>query len=89
MVHAVLAGITLSQMCHTLPTKLNLVILSQALSGGLFAFYKVDQFSQVFNLGGIRRDGGGNRYHGYALTWEFPSQPSKTELLPRGNIVSA
>ena len=76
-------------MCHTLHTKLNLVILSQALSGGLFAFYKVDQFSQVFNLGGIKRDGGGNRYHGYALTWEFPSQPSKTKLLPCGNNVSA
>ena len=53
MVHAVHAGIIQLQMLVTTLTKLNRVIPSQALSGGLFAFIVVDQISQVFILGGI------------------------------------
>ena len=67
MVHAVLAGITLSPMFHTTLTKLNPVQQSPMLSRA-FSFLVVDSFTQVFNLGGIRRDGGGNRYQSQLLT---------------------
>jgi len=67
VVHAVHAGITLSQMCHTTLTKLNPVQQSPMLSRA-FSFLVVDCFTQVFNLGGIVRDGGGNRYQSQLLT---------------------
>ena len=66
MVHAVLAGITLSPMLATTLTKLNLVTSNPLRR--VFVFLLVDCFSQVFNLGGIVRDGGGNRYQSQLLT---------------------
>ena len=65
-------------MLVTTLTKLYLV--NQALLGGLFVFLVVDQISQVLFLGGIDCHRGGNRYQSHTLIWEFPSQPSKTEL---------
>ena len=62
MVHAVHAGITLSQMCHTTRTKFFPVVPSPRKRA--FAFLVVDSFTQVFNLGGFDRRGGGNRYQG-------------------------
>lgn len=68
MVHAVLVGIIRLPMLVTTLTKFYPVILSQALKRGLFAFIVVDQFSQVFILGGIDWRGVENRYQGHTLT---------------------
>ena len=77
MVHAVLAGIIQLQMCHTTLTKFNLVIPSPLRRA--FSFLVVDSFTQVFILGGIRRDAGGNRYQSRLL---ISFLPSFTRLLP-------
>ena len=58
-------------MFHTTPTKFYPVTPSQALERGLFAFYLVDQISQVFILGGIDCRGVGNRYQSHTLTWFY------------------
>lgn len=89
MVHVGLAGIIQLLMLVTTPTKLYPVIPSQALFGGLFAFYLVDQISQVFILGGIDCRGVGNRYHCHALIWFQPSPTELFEMLPQGDKVSA
>ena len=60
MVHAVHAGIIQSPMLATTLTKLNLVTSNPLRR--VFSFLVVDSFTQVFNLGGIDRHGGGNRY---------------------------
>ena len=71
MVHAVHAGIIQSPMLATTLTKLNLVTSNPLRR--VFSFLVVDSFTQVFNLGGIRRDAGGNRYQSQLLIREFPS----------------
>ena len=70
MVIAVHAGITQSQMCHTLLTKFNPVQHSPTLSRA-FSFSIVDYFTQVLILGGLFAGGRGNRYQGSLLTWLF------------------
>ena len=65
MVIAVLAGIIQLQMSATTLTKFFLVVPSPLRRA--FAFLVVDYFTQVFNLGGIVRRGGGNRYQSHLL----------------------
>ena len=71
MVHAVHAGIIQSPMLATTLTKFNLVTSNPLRR--VFSFLVVDSFTQVFNLGGIRRDGGGNRYQSQLLILFLPS----------------
>ena len=88
MVHAVLAGITLSQMCHTTLTKLNLVNLVRLspIHSRAFSFYNTLVKDSSLNLGGLIDTRGGNRYQGSLLIWEFPSHHQVklgfTRLLP-------
>lgn len=69
MVHAVLAGITRLLMFHTLLTRLNLVLPSPLRRA--FCFSIVDYFTQVLFFRGIDIDGGGNRYQGFLLSFNF------------------
>ena len=82
MVHAVHAGITQSQMCHTTRTKLNLVRPSPRERA--FVFLLVECFSRVFNLGGLDQRGGGNRYQSHLLISTSPNQV----LTPFNSVVA-
>ena len=72
MEHAVLAGITQSQMFHTTHTKLDLVKLSPIHSRA-FSIYNTRVKDSSLNLGALIDTRGGNRYQSSLLIWEFPS----------------
>ena len=74
MEHAVHAGITQFQMLATALTKFFPVVPSPRKRA--FAFLLVDRFTQVFNLGGFDRHGGGNRYQGSSLILTLPTKLS-------------
>lgn len=68
MVHAVLVGITPLPMLVTVPTKLNLVNLVRSSPlRRAFSFCNTLVKHSGFNLGGITRHGGGNRYQSSLL----------------------
>ena len=69
MVHAVHAGITKLLMLATWLTRLNVVNTSRHKPA--FSFLIVDYSTQHYNLGGITRHGGGNRYQSLLLIFDF------------------
>ena len=69
MVHAVHAGITQLLMLATWLTKLYVVDYSPLRRA--FCFSMVDYFTQLLFLGGSDCDGGGNRYQGFLLSFNF------------------
>ena len=76
MVHAVHVGITLSLMCHTTLTKLNLVNLvklSPILSRA-FSIYNTRVKHSSLNLWGLDQREGGNRYQSYMFIQKSPSK---------------
>jgi hypothetical protein len=63
-------------MFHTVRTKLNLVNLVRLspMMSRAFSFYNTLVKDSSLILGGFDHRGGGNRYQGSSLIWEFPSQ---------------
>jgi hypothetical protein len=76
VVHVVLAGITLSQMCHTTLTKLNLVNLVKLspIHSRAFSIYNTRVKDSSLNLGVLIDTRGGNRYQGSLLILTSPNQ---------------
>jgi hypothetical protein len=62
-------------MFHTVRTKLNLVNLVRLspMMSRAFSFYNTQVKDSSLILGGFDHRGGGNRYQGSLLIWEFPS----------------
>jgi hypothetical protein len=78
--HAVLAGITQSQMFHTTHTKLDLVKLSPIHSRA-FSIYNTRVKDSTLKLGGFDQDGGGNRYHDSSLILTLPTKLARVLTL--------
>jgi hypothetical protein len=75
-------------MFHTVRTKLNLVNLVRLspMMSRAFSFYNALVKDSSLILGGFDHRGGGNRYQGSLLIWEFPSHH---QVLTRFNEVVA